>query len=91
MIKVVKYKEWILSSEEVNDLELWLNKQSEYNIQNFSKREVVYFYDDDNEFYFSLSFPVEDQGDFDNKIIDLIDIFGCMFGITMARNKDGWY
>tara|TARA_B100000287_G_scaffold405717_1_gene429517 strand:- start:515 stop:799 length:285 start_codon:yes stop_codon:yes gene_type:complete len=88
-VKVVKSSNSILSEKDVEQLEKWLNRQSEYNLQKYDQKKRVSFYDDDMFFYFTLSLPVADEADFDNAIMDLIDDLGGMFGITEAYCK-GW-
>lgn len=89
-VKVVKSSKSLLSEKDVEQLESWLNSQSEYNLQNYYRKEYVSFYDDDMFFYFSLLMPVEDEVDFDLSILALMEDLGGMFGITEAYRK-GWY
>ena len=81
-VEVVKITTSILSEKDVEQLEAWLNRQSEYNLQKYDRKECVSFYDDDMNFYFSLLLPVADEADFDNAVMDLIEDLGGMFGIT---------
>ena len=82
----VKYREiW-----ENQCLEKWLNNLS-INLQDYDRKERVSFYDDDMTFYFTLSLPVSDMADFDDSVMDLVDVFGGLFGITMASSKNGWF
>ena len=87
-IKAVKGSFYIEKTE-VQKLTAWLNSMQEFNIQDYDKKERVSFYDDDNEFYFSLSLPVKDEADFDNNVIDLVDIMGPIYGVTYAKGKNG--
>ena len=89
-VKVVKSSKSLLSKKDFKQLEKWLNNLS-INLQDYDRKERVSFYDDDMTFYFTLSLPVSDMADFDDSVMDLVDVFGGLFGITMASSKNGWF
>ena len=81
-----------LLEEEKKDLQNWLKRQSwlsDYKVLNGKK--LISFYDGDGTFYFSLNVPVDKKADgkpsakWDHNMLDLVNIFGSMYGITDAK------
>ena len=82
---------FILSDKDRVTLNSWLGNQewlSRYN--NLNGKKLVSFYDDDDQFYFSIYVPIDIESDgkpsprWDNNMLVLQDLLGDMYGVTKA-------
>ena len=82
----------MFSQSEKDQLTQSLNKMRWLNLQDYESKKSVSFYDDDEEFYLMLSVPFnsQDEAEFDNNMLDLVDYLEYYMGITKCKIQGQW-